>query len=157
MSQRNPFWGNGKINTGSIIIGAVVLLLILFGLLNLAQLTYRLLSFVALPLLAITALIDYKVITDYVSWLVSLVKRNAILGIVVSLLSIIAYPVTTAMLFGRALFKRSIRKEMQRRNEVTQEQTPQIGEYIDFEELKERKTKIKEEKTSQSDYDSFFE
>lgn len=161
MSQRNPFWGNGKINTGSIIIGLVVLLLILFGLMSLAQLTYRLLSFVAIPLLVITAIIDYKVITNYVSWLVSLIKRNTILGVVLSLLSTIAYPITTAFLFGRALIKRSIRKQIEKREEVMQQQTPQIGEYIDFEEIQEAKSKAKQKqkqtRNGNSDYDSFFE
>ncbi|NJK83794.1 MAG: hypothetical protein HC912_08230 [Saprospiraceae bacterium] len=154
MSQKNNFWDNGKVNTGSIIIGAIVLIIMLFALLSLARLTYRLLTFIAIPLLIATAIMDYKVLTGYVSWIVNLIKRNAIIGIVVAVLSLVAYPITVSLLFGRALLQKTLRKAV-REGEKRAEQK-QIGEYVDFEEIETKKPKSSSPSTD-ADYERFFE
>ena len=102
MINNRNFWGDGKINTGSIIIGAVVMVVAFVLLLSLAQLTYKLLTFIAAPLLIAAAIIDHKVILGYVNWVIGIGKRNIILGIVVAVLSLVLYPLTISILFGRA-------------------------------------------------------
>ncbi len=153
MSQKNNYWGNGKINVGSVIIGAIVLIIMMFALLSLARITYRLLTFIAIPLLIATAIIDYKVLVGYVNWIVNLIKRNAVLGIILTVLSLIAYPVTVSLLFGRALLQRTLRNAI-KENEKQMEQK-QLGEYVDFEEIKVEKPK-QAPKATDNDYERFF-
>ncbi|MEN0050274.1 MAG: hypothetical protein AAF806_24630 [Bacteroidota bacterium] len=164
MAQRNsPFGGSRKINTGSLIIGAVVMIVIMVTLFSLAKLTYQLLAFVALPLLIITAIIDYKIIVNYVNWVINLTKNNALLGIGTGLLSVVFYPVVAAILFGRAFFSWRLKKSVEQREEAmnAEQGQQQIGEYIDFEEIKKPRQKVKQTRTNtntnDSDYDQFFD
>lgn len=160
MDNRN-FWGNGKINTGSIIIGAVVMIVAFVLLLSLAQLTYKLLTFIAIPLLIITAIIDYKVIVNYINWVIAIGKRNLLFGIGLGLLSAVLYPLVAAILFGRAFFTWQLKRAMKDRGEETAGRPPQIGEYIDYEDVSNStpKQKVKHGRTvrDENDYDSFFE
>ncbi|MEM8523377.1 MAG: hypothetical protein AAGG68_01980 [Bacteroidota bacterium] len=160
MAQRNsPFGGNRKINTGSIIIGAVVMIVIVVALMSIAKLTYQLLSLIAIPLLLITAIIDYKIIVNYFNWVVNLGKNNLLLGIGAGLLSIFFYPVVAAILFGRAFFTWRLKRGMKEREEEMASEQQQIGEYIDFEEIKKPRQKVKQPRanTKDSDYDQFFD
>ncbi|MEM0991550.1 MAG: hypothetical protein AAF847_05580 [Bacteroidota bacterium] len=162
MTNNRNFWGNGRVNTGSLIIGAVVLVVMLVVLLSLARLTYRLLTFIAIPLLIITAIIDYKIIVNYFNWVVSVVKRNTLMGIGLSLLSLVFYPVVAAILFGRAFFTWRLDKAMKAQGNVFEEEAEEqkrIGEYIDFEEVKEKRQPIKQPRVQKKDsnYDQFFE
>lgn len=157
MSQKNNYWDNGKVNTGSVIIGAIVLIIMLFALLSLARITYRLLTFIAIPLLIATAIIDYKVLVGYVNWIVGLIKRNAVLGIVLTVLSLVAYPITVSLLFGRALLQRTLRKAIKKNEEQVKQK--QIGEYVDFEEIESKRHKEKSNqvpKSTDNDYERFF-
>ncbi|MEL6720064.1 MAG: hypothetical protein AAFO82_03910 [Bacteroidota bacterium] len=160
MAQRNsPFGGNRQINTGSIIIGAVVMIVIVVVLMSLAKLTYQLLSLVAIPLLVITAIIDYKILVNYFNWVVNLTKNNTLLGIGTGLLSLVFYPVVSAILFGRAFFSWRLKRNMQQREEEMTSEQQQIGEYIDFEEIKAPRKRVKQTRTNtkESDYDQFFD
>jgi hypothetical protein len=153
MSQKNNYWGNGKVNVGTVIIGAIVLIIMLFALLSLARITYRLLTFIAIPLLIATAIIDYKVLVGYVHWIVNLIKRNALLGIILAVLSLIAYPVTVSLLFGRALLQRTLRNAIKENEKQTAQK--QLGEYVDFEEIEIKKSK-QAPKATDNDYERFF-
>jgi len=160
MAQRNsPFGGSKKINTGSLIIGAVVMIVTIIVLLSLAKLTYKLLSLAAIPLLIITAIIDYKILVNYFNWVINLGKKNTLVGIGLGLLSVVFYPVVAAILFGRAFFSWRLKKGVQQREEGINPEQQQIGEYIDFEEIKKPKQKIKQTRTSSKDsnYDRFFD
>ena len=160
MAQRNsPFGGNRKVNTGSLIIGAVVMIVILVTLFSLAKLTYQLLAFIAIPLLIITAIIDYKILVNYFNWVVNLTKNNTLLGIGTGLLSVVFYPVVAAILFGRAFFSWRLKKSVQQREEEMNSEQQQIGEYIDFEEIRKPRQKVKQTRTNakESDYDQFFD
>lgn len=160
MDNRN-FWGNGKINTGSIIIGAIVMIVAFVLLLSLAQLTYKLLTFIAVPLLIITAIIDYKVITSYFNWILSVGKRNLLFGIGLGLISAVLYPLVAAILFGRAFFTWRLKRAMNNRGEEMDDRPKQIGEYIDYEDLTKSKPtpKVKQSRAvkDDNDYDRFFD
>ncbi|MEM1324459.1 MAG: hypothetical protein AAGI23_00815 [Bacteroidota bacterium] len=158
MINNRNFWGNGKINTGSIIIGAVVMIVAFVLLLSLAQLTYKLLTFIAVPLLIATAIIDHKVILGYVNWIVSIGKRNIILGVVTAVLSLVLYPLTISILFGRAFLTWRFKKAMEEREEEIMSQQPQLGEYIDYEEMPKPRQRIKEKRVeNNNEYDQFFD
>jgi len=153
--------GSGKspFNLGTLLI-AVVSLILMFVI---ARFVFRMLYFLAPFLLVATAIIDYKVITGYVGWLIGLTKRNTGLGIAAIILSILGFPIVTAGLFGKALFNRQVRKaQQQKHDEIVH---PEIGEYVDFEEIKREKPmrlpeiEKREEPRRQkpdNEYDQFF-
>lgn len=153
--------GNGKspFNLGGLLI-AIVALIMLFVV---ARFIFRILYFLSPFLLIATAIIDYRVITSYITWLINMTKRNALLGIGAIVLSIIGFPIVSAGLFGKALFNRQVR---QAQKEKQQEMIrPEIGEYVEFEEVKREKTmrlpeieKPEEPRPPKKDneYDQFF-
>jgi len=110
--------------------GAIAILVVAFiGVFFVARGIFWLLNLVA-PILLIAALIiDYKVLINYVKWLVDLTKRNVLIGLVAIVLSIIGYPIVFAFLLGRALMNRKV-KEIEK-----QERAHREGELVDYEEL----------------------
>ncbi|NJL74545.1 MAG: hypothetical protein HC892_05370 [Saprospiraceae bacterium] len=155
MSQRNSPFVGGTNNWLSIVIGLLVLVLIFVGLMSLARFTYWVLSVVALPLLVITAILDYKVIVNYVNWVVKLIRKSTILGLVVGLLSLIGYPIVSAMLFGNAFLQWRLKQNRKKSQTAFQEEVPRIGEYIEYEEIKNTK-KVEKSTSRKDDYEQFF-
>ena len=154
-----PGGGKSPFNLGSLLI-AVVALIMLFVI---ARFVLRLLYFIAPFLLIATAIIDYRVVTGYISWLVGMVKKNTLLGIGAIVLSVIGFPIVTVGLFGKALLNRKVRQiQKDKEQEMIR---PAIGEYVDFEEVKkERAMRLPEierrEETRRpnkdNEYDQFF-
>ncbi|MBK7406851.1 MAG: hypothetical protein IPL49_12695 [Saprospirales bacterium] len=110
--------------------GAILVLVIAFiAVFFIAKSIFWLLSLVAPVLLIAAVIIDYKVLTNYINWLVSLAKRNLLVGLGAIALSIIGYPVVFALLLGRALMNRKL-KQIEKQQQVHRD-----GELVDFEEL----------------------
>lgn len=125
--QRNETGGN-PIST---IAGLVILVLVFVALFMLARFVFRILTFLS-PVLIIAALIlDYKVVVGYGKWLLDLVRRNPVSGVVAILLTIFGFPLVAAFLAGKALFTRNLKKARK------EQQKGLRGEYIDFEEVEE--------------------
>lgn len=122
----NPLW--------SILIGVFFLVALFF----VARFIFRILYFLS-PLFLIAALIiDYKVVVNYGKWLVSLVKKNAVLGIGAIVMSIFGFPLVSVYLAGRALFNKRIKEAEQAYETKTQ------GEVVDFEELDSEPLQLRE-------------
>ena len=145
------------------VIGALFMVLFLVALFMLARFIFRILYFLSPIALIATLIIDYRVVVNYLKWLVTLVRGNTLLGAGAILLSVIGFPVVTAYLLVRAIFSRRVRqmeKEMETRRK---------GEYIEYEELDSEPLDLKElreeepsrpqekKKSSESDYDQYFE
>jgi hypothetical protein len=124
MENRNEF--QIRSNTWGGLIVLIGLLILLFFI---ARGIFTLLSYVAPVLLIATAIIDHKVIIGYVHWLVGLLKRNILIGLGAIVLSVIGFPVVSALLLGRALINRKV-KDYDRRAQSIHE-----GELVDYEEL----------------------
>ncbi len=151
--------GKSPFNLGTLLI-AIVALIMLFVI---ARFVFRLLYFLSPFLLIATAIIDYKVITGYISWLVNLTRRSTGLGIAAIVMSVLGFPIVTAGLFGKALFNRQVRKMQQAAHD--KEVRAEIGEYVDFEEVKKEppmrlpEIEKKEEPRrpqQNNEYDQFF-
>ena len=129
--------GNGfSIKTNGI-FGFIFLVLILVALFFIAKGIFKLLA-IAAPILIIGALIiNYRTVVNYFKFVLSLIQRSPLAGIVVILLSIIGFPVLSGVLFAKALFDRRIRKLHQAHEQQRQ------GEYVDFEEVIPRADKSK--------------
>lgn len=148
-------------NIFSIIIGLVVLVLIIFGLLNLARFGYRLLSWIAPVLFIATLAINRQVVVNYFLWIKDLFKRQPVWGLGVSLLTLVLHPLVALGLFVRAFLPWRMRKAMKQQQHQQQQQQGQaeIGEYVTFEEVDEPiKTKPKQRlKEGRNDYEQLFE
>lgn len=151
--RRSPF------NFGGILIGIVVLIMLFV----VARFVFRLLYFIAPFLLIATAIMDYRTITGYGKWLLSLLRRNTLLGIGAIVLTVIGFPVVSVGLFGKALFTRRLRQA--KRAYEAEQQRPAIGEYVEFEDIpSERSLRLpKIEKREEpprpkknNEYDQFF-
>ncbi|MCB9283345.1 MAG: hypothetical protein H6563_04665 [Lewinellaceae bacterium] len=127
MENRKEFEIRG--NTWGAILVMVIALIALFFI---AKGVFFLLSILAPVLLIAAVIIDHKVLVNYVKWLVGMVKRNVLVGLVAIVLSVIGYPVVFALLFGRALMNRKIR-DIEKQERVFRE-----GELVDFEEMESK-------------------
>lgn len=157
---RYNFGGNNN-NPINSIWSIVILALVLVGLFILARFIFRILYFLSPFLLIATAIIDHKVIVNYVKWLGNMIRRNTLMGVGATVLSLVFFPVVSALLFSRALFKKQMRKAHQ------EQETRKIGEYVDFEEIvedkpiklkrleKQEQPQTREEKKDDR-YDQFF-
>ncbi len=132
----------------NLVIGLLVIIIFMLGLFRLAAWLFNLLSWVAPILLIATAIIDYKVIVNYVKWVIKLFKKNVLMGILATVGTIIGFPIAATFLLVQALIRKNIIKINSRGKEKE-------GEYIDFEELESGEIKIPEaqKRSNQSEDD----
>lgn len=157
--QRRDF----NINPIRSIIGLVILIMILMGLYSLAIFIFKILMYATPFLLIATAIIDYSVITGFTNWLKNVYKSNSTTGLILIALSLLGLPFTSLFLFGRAMFRRKVRKLTGQMQEDFDRQ--QKGTYADFEEIEEdvlelpKQTKVKppQENDGYADYEDLFD
>lgn len=150
--NRNPF---------NSIIGIILIVLFLVALYFIARAIFTILYYLS-PIMIVAALIiDHRVVLGYVKWLIGLLRDNLLLGIGATILSVLGFPVLSAFLLGKALFKRQVKKARQEAEEARE------GEYIEYEELDSEELELprlekeerKRERPEKPDnrYDDFFE
>lgn len=143
------------------IFSLVIAVLVLIGLIYVAQFIMRILWLLT-PLLIIAVLImDYKVVWNYIQWLGAVTKRNTLGGVVLILLSLLGLPLVSVFLLGKILLRRQL-KSMEEESRNRRE-----GQLIDYEEIEsepldldqlEQETKAKRaSERRKDDYDQFFE
>ena len=150
-NNNNPF---------SSLTGIVLVVLFLVALYFIARAIFTILYYLS-PLMIVAALIvDHKVVIGYLKWVVGLLRDNLLLGIGAIVLSVLGFPVLSAFLLSKALFKRQVKKAQD------EAQAPREGEYIEFEELDseplelpriEKEEKKQEPPQQDSRYDEFFD
>lgn len=121
---------------------------------------FTVLSFVAPVLLIITAIMDFSVITDYIKFVLKLLKDNPLMGIIGIILTVLAFPFVAGFLFFRAMMRRTIKKAQEQQEpkyadfeDVTEEADYEIIE-DDVESLELPEIEI--EKPRKNDYDNLF-
>lgn len=150
--NRNPF---------NSIIGVILIVLFLVTLYFIARAIFTILYYLS-PIMIVAALIiDHRVVLGYVKWLIGLLRDNLLLGVGATILSVLGFPVLSAFLLGKALFKRQVKKARQEAEEARE------GEYIEYEELNSEELELprleKEERkrdrpeNPDNRYDDFFE
>lgn len=149
-----------KIDTGTMIVSALVMILFFVGMFYIVGGIWKLLTWAAPVLLLIALILDYKTVLNYGKWLLSLVRRNPLTGIGAIILSVILYPLVFTYLLARAYLSKKIRK-MQ-----SDYETRQQGEYTEFEVIEERPLEIdnppvrrttEEPPRPRTDYDNLFD
>jgi hypothetical protein len=152
MTYRNS---NNSESPFSSIMGVLIVVGIIFGIYYISTLFFKLLYFLSPVLLLATLVIDYKVVVNFGKWVLNLFKKNPIMGIGATVLTLLAYPVVIAFLFGKALFKKQVK---QAQKEYTKARE---GELVDFEELESKPKKLElpelEKKQKGNDYEQLFE
>ena len=111
-TQRSYQFGGNSNSPFSGLVGIVIGILFFIAMFWFVQIVFRILWFLLPVILIATAIIDYTVITGYLSWIGKLFQRNAIAGIAMTVLTFIGAPVIGLVLLGRALFRKKV-KEVQ--------------------------------------------
>lgn len=137
------------------ITGIILMVLFLLGLFYLARFIFNLLYWLAPVMLVATLIIDYKVVTGYIQWLISMVKRNTLVGVGAIILTIFGFPVVSAFLLGKALFKKKVKEAK------SNFETRRREEFVEFEELESERLDLPEiepqKKSKNSEYDQLFD
>jgi hypothetical protein len=121
------------------IIGFIFMVMIFVGLFFVAKGIFTVLAWIAPVLIGLALLINYRTILNYLKFMLSLLQRNPLGGIIGILLSVFGFPILAGVLFGKSIFDRKVRKlnaAYQAREE---------GEFVEYEEV------IKPEKESKLD------
>lgn len=90
---------------------------------------FKLLSLVAPVLILLAAIIHYRTLLDFVSYMLGLLRRKPLVGILGILLSVVGFPILSAILFAKSILDRKIRRLEKAYLRERQE------EYVDFEEI----------------------
>lgn len=111
-------------------MGALLLMvLVLVALFYIARGIYIVLSWATPVMLVVAAVLDYKVFVSYGRYVLRLLQERPLWGVLVVLLSVVALPLLSALLFFRALASYQatrMQKALQRRRQ---------GEWAEYEEV----------------------
>jgi hypothetical protein len=120
------------------IVGFAFMVLIFVALFFLAKGVFTLLSWIAPVLIILTLVINPRTILNYLRFMLSLLQRNPLGGILGIILSVIGFPILSGVLFGKAILDRKVRKLNQAY------QAEKEGEFVEFEEIikPDRETKL---------------
>jgi hypothetical protein len=125
---------NIKING---IIGFAFMVMVFVIFIVVAKALFKFSMILAGVLLILALLINYKTVLGYLKFIVSLFKRNVFGGIIGVVLSVIGFPVLAAVLFGKSLLDRKVKKLS------TAYQAQKEGEFVEYEEVVKPKRETK--------------
>lgn len=117
----------------SALLGFLFFAAFLVGLFYMASLVFKLLYFIGPLILIAVLIIDRTVFFEYVRWLRQQFKQRILQGLLVTVLSILGYPMVSTFLLLRAVMRKKVQSIQQdlARNAA--------GDLADFEELETRK------------------
>lgn len=120
------------------IIGFAFMVLIFVGLFFIAKGVFTVLAWIAPVLIILALLINYRTVLNYLKFMLGLLQRNPVGGIIGILLSFFGFPILAGVLFGKSILDRKVKKL----NEAYQAEKD--GEFVEFEEIikPERETKL---------------
>jgi hypothetical protein len=111
------------------IIGFIFLVMLFVGLFFLAKGIFTLLAWISPVLIVGALLINYRTIINYFRFILSLLQRNPLTGIIAIVLSVIGFPILSGVLFGKAILDRKVKKL------VEAHQAREQGEYVEYQEV----------------------
>lgn len=103
--------------------------LFLVGMFYLARFVFNILYYLSPVLLIITLFIDHKVVVNYGKWIMQMMGRNPLFGVGLVLMTIVAFPVVSLFLFGKAMLKKKVKEMSQQFEQRTQGETVEYTEY----------------------------
>ncbi len=120
-----------EFNTQNTLVSLLGMVLAFIVLIWVVKGLFSLLSIVAPILLIITLFINHRIVLNYGKWLLNLLKNNVLVGVAVTLLSVVGFPVVSLLLFSRAILQRKV-KNLEQEMRARQERA-----YSDYEILEE--------------------
>ena len=111
------------------IIGFIFMVLIMVALFFIAKGIFTLLAWLSPLLLVGALLIHYKTVLNYLRFILGLLQRNPLSGIIAILLSVFGFPVVAGILFGKSILDRKVKKLHQAY------QSQEATEYAEYEEV----------------------
>ncbi len=111
------------------ILGFLIMVGILVLLFFVARGIFRLLSLIAPVLILLALIIHYRTILNYLRFMLGLLQRSPLVGILAIILSVVGFPILSGILFSKAIVDRKVSRLQQA------EQSRRQGEYVDFEEV----------------------
>lgn len=125
--------------TSNGLFGLLILAIGFVALWFIAKSVFTLLSWVAPFLLVGALIVNYKTVIGYGKFVLSLLKRNWIMGLVAIVLTIFGFPIVTGFLFAKSFLDRKVNKMMD-------EQKRQVeGELVEYEDVTDEVTEVTEE------------
>jgi|AntRauTorckE5430_2_1112549.scaffolds.fasta_scaffold01984_4 hypothetical protein len=124
-TSRSPFERSPLGGIGGFIVG----LIILYVLFKLAGFVFSLLWYAAPVIFIASLIIDHKVFLGYVKSIKKLFDRNAVMGLVAGVLSLVLFPLAASYMLGMALFKKKLKER------VVEIDEQQNGKWTEFEEI----------------------
>ncbi len=109
----------------------LVAVLFLVGMFYFMKFLFTLLFWLLPVTLIATAIIDHKVILNYIGWVGGTFRRNALRGLLVAALSIVGAPVVSVFLLGRAWLGKQFKTFAQEAQKAQAETT----EDVEYEEV----------------------
>ncbi len=103
--------------------------LFLVGMFYLARFVFNILYYLSPVLLIITLFIDHKVVVNYGKWIMQMMGKNPLLGVGLTLITIVAFPVVSLFLFGKAMLKKKVKEMTAQFGQPMQEQEADFTEY----------------------------
>lgn len=128
-TQGSYQFGGGSNSPFKGLVGVAVAIFFFIALFWFMQFLFKLLWLVFPVILIATAIVDYKVILNYFSWVGRLFRSNWLGGLLVGGLTVVGAPMVALFLLGKALLKKkvnNIHDEVKRREE---------GEFVNYEEV----------------------
>ena len=121
--------GTSSGNPFNSITSVILMVIALIAIFYIARFIFRILWFVAPVILIAALIVDYKTVLGYLKWVGSLFQKNPVMGIAVTVLSALGFPLVSGFLLMKGLLKKKV-KEAQATREA------QIkGEFVDYEEI----------------------
>jgi len=111
------------------IIGFAFMVIIFVALFFVAKGVFTVLSWIAPVLILLALLINYRTVLNYLKFMLSLLQRNPLGGILGILLSFFGFPILAGVLFGKSILDRKVKK-LQEAYQAEKE-----GEFVEFEEI----------------------
>ncbi len=126
----------------------VVFVFALLALYWLAKGVFTILTWAFPIMLIATAVINYRVLLGYGRWVVDNFKRSPIIGIVIAILTVMAYPFVGLFLLYRAISSKSKPEEPNPKEAVAgdyikYEKVEQEEDFLDLSDIEKSKPEIK--------------
>ena len=141
--MNNNYFYRSSGNFGQTIIGILLLVGFFIGLFWLARGIFSILTWAAPFVILLAVIVNYKVVTGYVEWLWTILKKDTLMGVVYALLSFFGFPILAAYLLFKAFAVRKL-------DRIVQDQgspffNPSRTEDADFEIIEDDTLDLKEE------------
>lgn len=92
------------------LLGFVLMVAVFVALFFIAKGIFTLLAWVAPVLILAALLINYRTILNYLKFMLSLLRRNPLGGILGIILSVVGFPILAGVLFGKSILDRKVKK-----------------------------------------------